>query len=75
MLPSALDMAVKLDGMERSVDSYTAQFLSDNLPRLRKGESLTDGQFRFLIQTYKKYFDADGEPLYSPSDQEYDGDY
>lgn len=66
MLPSLSDMATKLDSMERDVDSFEAGFLSTVLPRLRQGYGLSDKQQRFLVKTYYKYFDADGEPRSSP---------
>lgn len=56
-----LEMAQELDGMDRSVTSWEADFLESVLVRLREGRGLTThagGQEAKLRQIYAKYFEG-----------------
>ncbi len=55
-----LDMAEALDGMDRDVASWEADFLESVLTRLRSNQRLTEKQEAKLRQIHEKYFEADG---------------
>jgi len=51
-----LEMAEALDGMERAVSSWEADFIESVLIRLREEHRpLTDGQVEKLREIYEKY--------------------
>ncbi len=59
-----LDMAEELDGMDRSLNTWEAQFLEDMLTKLRNGENLTPGkggQEAKLREIYDKYLGENWE--------------
>ena len=57
-----LEMAQELDGMERSVSSWEADFLESVLTRLREGRDLSEKQEAKLRQVHEKYL-GDDSPL------------
>lgn len=56
-IEEALELAQELDGMERDVTSWEADFLSSILPRLREGHGLSEKQEKVLLGMKKKYLD------------------
>ena len=57
----ALDLAQQLDGLDRDVSSWEADFLSSILPRLRNGGTLTEKQEAVLLKMQDKYLLGDDE--------------
>ena len=64
-----LEMAEELDGMDRNVSSWEANFLQDMLNKLRAGEALTigeDSQEAKLREIYEKYL---GDSVLDPQEE------
>jgi len=57
----ALELAQELDGMERDVTSWEADFLASVLPLLREGRGLSEKQEAVLLKMKKTYLDVDDE--------------
>lgn len=57
----ALDIAQELDGMDREVSSWEADFLSSVLPRLRDGRGLSEKQEAVLLKMEEKYLKGEDE--------------
>lgn len=56
-----LEMAKELDGMDRDVTSWEADFLSSILEKLNFGLALTQKQASRLTEMYERYL-GDGSP-------------
>ena len=56
-----LEMAKELDGMERDVTSWEADFLNSILEKLNFGLALTEKQATRLSEMYERYL-GDGSP-------------
>jgi hypothetical protein len=50
-----LEMAEAIDGMERSVTSWEAEFLDSVLVRLREGRSISEKQESKIRELYERY--------------------
>jgi len=57
----ALEIAEELDGMDRDVTSWEADFLANILPLLRQGRGVSEKQEAVLLKMKKKYLDEDDD--------------
>ena len=57
--PTPAEMAKALDGMDRDLPTWEANFLDSILKRLGRGGTLTQLQTSKLVEIWRKYFDPD----------------
>jgi hypothetical protein len=61
--PTPLEMAKELDGMERDVTSWEADFLNSILTRLDRGLPISHAQQKKLEELYEHYLGQDADDM------------